>query len=103
MDRASFYLLLAVAGALIPYACFAVWFAEAGIGLSFLHAAVANGVAAGFTVDVVISSLAFWVWLGADARARRAGPIWPFVVLNLIVGLSCALPAWLWRRERAVQ
>ena len=101
MNRASLYLLLAVFGTLIPYACFALWFSERGIGLSFLHAAVGNGVAAGFTADLVISSLAFWLWLAADARERDAGPIWPFVLLNVTVGLSCALPAWLWRRERS--
>lgn len=103
MDRASLYLLLAVLGTLVPYACFVFWFQEAGIGLSFLHAAVDNGVAAGFTADLVISSVVFWLWLASDARERKAGPIWPFVLLNLTVGLSCALPAWLWRRERRAQ
>ncbi|MEE4298600.1 MAG: DUF2834 domain-containing protein [Pseudomonadales bacterium] len=101
MTRASLYLLLAVLGALVPWLCFGFWFVEAGIGLSFLRAALANGVAAGFTADVVISSLAFWLWIAADAREQRAGPIWPFVLLNLTVGLSCALPAWLLRRERS--
>lgn len=99
MDRATLYPTLAVLGTLVPYACFAAHLLDEGVGISFLLAAVNNGVAAGFTADVVISSLVFWVWLRADARERDAGPIWPYVLLNLIVGLSCALPVWLWRRE----
>jgi hypothetical protein len=53
--------------------------------------------------DVLISSLVFWVVITAR---RPAGPTpWPFIVLNCSIGLSCALPAYLYvcaRRESAV-
>jgi hypothetical protein len=94
------YLVLAVVGAAIPYLLFAQHVESGGLGLlPFMAAAVANPVAAGFTADLVISSLVFWICMftaGSDAPRP-----WPFIVLNCLVGLSCALPAYLYWRSRA--
>lgn len=92
------YLLLAVAGTVVPYLFFVPWFAEHGFGLGgFLGAAVANGVAAGLTADLLISSAVFWLLMSANGDGRRAVG---FVAANVLVGLSCALPAYLYLRER---
>ena len=101
MPANSIYLLLAVVGAVIPYAFFLDYFASEGIGAGFVAALFANGAAGGFTADLLISSVAFWLWMAADTRDRGTGRIWPFVALNLTIGLSCALPAYLWQRGRA--
>ncbi len=88
------YLLLAIAGAVVPYLFFAGFFAESGLNpVGFVAAGFVNGAAGGFTADVLISSAVFWVYL----FSRRTGPSpWLFVVLNLAIGLSCALPAYLY-------
>jgi len=88
------YLLLAVIGAVLPMAFFVQHFSAAGLAPgSFLAAAFANPAAAGLSADLIVSSVVFWVWL----FARRQGPSpWPFVALNLLVGLSLALPLYLW-------
>ena len=93
--------LLAVVGTIGPYVFFTPWFAEMGLSpAAFVMGGFANGVAGGFTVDVIVSSIAFWVWLGAE-RAPRA---WLYMLLNLTIGLSCALPLYLYFREaRAAQ
>lgn len=92
------YLILAIVGAVVPYLFFLPWFAEHGIALGgFVSAAFGNQVAAGATSDLLISSAVFWVMMGADGEGRRAP--W-FVALNLLIGLSCALPAYLYVRER---
>lgn len=54
-------LLLAILGALVPYAFFVLFFADSGIaGTSFASALFVNGAAGGFTADLFISRLAFW-------------------------------------------
>lgn len=95
------YLLLAVVGALVPYGFFLNAFSEAGLDLlSFVASAVANPVASGFTADLLIASVVFWLFM-VNAWRRGRGPTPAlFLVLNLLVGLSCALPAYLHARAR---
>lgn len=89
----NLYLVLAVAGAVVPYLFFFQFFGSVGLDLpAFVGALFANGAAAGFTADLLITSLVFWIYL----FSRREGPSpWPFIALNLLIGLSCALPAYL--------
>jgi len=93
----TLYLLAAVAGAVVPYVFFTGFFASHGLDLpAFLRALFANGAAGGFSADLLISSLVFWLFM-----AGRSGPAaWPFVLVNLTIGLSCALPAYLYVCER---
>lgn len=88
------YLALAVLGTVVPYVFFMQFFAAHGIDLpAFVAALVANPAASGFTADIVISSAVFWVWM----FSHRDGPNpWPFIAANLLVGLSLALPLYLW-------
>ena len=90
----NLYLVLAVAGAVVPYLFFFQFFGSVGLDLpAFIGALFANGAAAGFTADLLITSLVFWVYL----FSRKEGPSpWPFIALNLLIGLSCALPAYLY-------
>lgn len=87
------YLLLAIVGAIVPYVFFTQYFARTGYGLGdFVAAGFANGAAGGFTADVLISSVVFWTWL----VSRRAPRVWLYVLVNLGIGLSCALPLYLY-------
>ena len=91
------YLFLAIVGTVVPYVFFIAHFRAQGMGAeTFARAMFANGVAGGLTADLTISSVVFWVWMAQD-RAQRA---WLFVILNLSIGLSCALPAYLYSRAR---
>ena len=103
MNLKTTYLVLAVTGAIVPYVFFLQYFGEAGFGLStFVTALFANGAAGGFSADVIISSLVFWLFL-FQQRSRGHGPNpTVFIVLNLLIGLSCALPAYLYTREKPV-
>ena len=92
------YLVLAIVGAVIPMVFFSIFFAESGFALpDFVSALFVNGAAGGFTADLLITSLVFWIYL----FSRTDGPKpWLFVVLNLTIGLSCALPAYLYATHR---
>jgi hypothetical protein len=92
------YLLLAIAGTLIPVLCFLEFFGSEGFSAyRFGQGIFANGAAAGFTADLFISSFAFWAYM----FSRPQGPKpWLFIVMNLGIGLSLALPAYLYVTER---
>ena len=60
----NLYLLLAVVGAVVPYLFFSAHLTTVGFGVvDFVRAGFVNGVAGGFTADVLISSVVFWIYL----------------------------------------
>ena len=92
------YLSLAIIGAIVPYLFFFDFFAAAGVDLgAFIAALFVNGAAGGFTADLLITSLAFWIFLWQ----KKVANLWIYILLNLTIGLSCALPAYLYMRARA--
>lgn len=95
------YLVLAIAGAVIPMLFFFNFFAASGLALStFVSALFVNGAAGGFVADLLITSLVFWIYM----FTREEGPKpWLFVLLNLTIGLSCALPGYLYANLRAAE
>ncbi len=94
------YLGAAIAGAIVPYVFFLEHFGLSGFSLSiFVSAVFANPAASGFTSDLLISSFVFWVFMFHRNRfAHGPNPV-GFIVLNLLIGLSCALPAYLYAQE----
>ncbi len=97
----TLYLVLAIVGAVLPYVFFVQHFSSEGVSLRrFVSGLFANGAAGGFTADLLITSVVFWIFM-FHQRSRDKGPR-PilFIGLNLLIGLSCALPAYLYARER---
>lgn len=94
------YLALTALGTALPLLFFTDWFATAGFDpLSFLGAAFANRAAGGLTTDLLVSSLAFWVYLAS----RKTPRLWLYVLLTLAIGLSCALPYYLYVQARTAE
>lgn len=91
------FLILAIAGAILPYIFFFQFFSAEGISLgSFASALFNNGAVGGFTVDLLFTSFVFWLYMFfRRSKADGPNPV-PFVILNLAIGLSCALPAYLY-------
>ena len=95
------YLVLAAAGALIPYFFFAQFFASGDSGLeAFISQLFSTLPAAGFSSDLLITSVAFWAWSFQEAKRLNMSRWWAYVALNLAIGLSCAFPLFLYMRER---
>ena len=94
----NLYLILAIVGAVVPYLFFINFFASEGVDLFlFIEGLFANGAAGGFSADLLISSFVFWLFM---FNKQNEGPKpWVFIALNLTIGLSCALPAYLWAAE----
>ena len=91
----ALYLALAIVGAVVPLMFFAQFVAAGGTLAGFVPALLVNGASAGFSADLIISSVVFWCFM--HSRRPEGPSLWPFVALNLCIGLSCALPAYLYR------
>jgi len=93
------YLILAILGAVVPYAILWDYVTTVGIAPGAVFAALfASPVSAAVTADVVLSSIVFWIYMFSRPAAPRP---WLFITLNLLVGLSCALPAYLYADARS--
>ncbi len=97
---ANIYLFAAIAGALIPYLFFVDFFLSEGFALpTFLLGVFANGAAGGFAADVLISSGVFWIYLFNKKEPR----LWVYILLNMTIGLSCALPYYLYVKSKEAE
>jgi hypothetical protein len=93
------YLVLAVIGAVVPYIFFAGFIRANGLDLPvFVRGLFASLPAAGFTADLLITSAIFWLMMFSEQKRGGPNPL-IFIALNLLAGLSCALPAYLYARE----
>ena len=98
----NFYLVMAILGTLIPWAFFANFFADAGIDIPlFISSLFSNGAAGGFSADVLISIVVFWVWAYTDAQKHQVRRWWLIFPAGFTVGLSLALPLYLYLRTEA--
>ncbi len=96
----NIYLMLALMGAVVPYVFFGQFMLENGSDLSeFVLQLFATAPASGFTEDLLITSAVFWIWSFRETRQHGMSHWWAYVVLNLLIGLSCALPLFLYFRQ----
>lgn len=100
MSLKNFYLAMAVVGTVIPWLFFGSFFALHGPDLSFfMQSLFVNGAAGGFSADVLITIVVFWVWSWQDANKKNVTRWWLIFPASFLVGLSLALPLYLYLRE----
>jgi hypothetical protein len=95
-----FYLITAILGLLLPYAFFVPFLAENGLNVPLIFQEMfANRIAGFFSTDVIVSSIVFWGFLLSEGRRFAMKNLWVYISLNLLVGVSLALPVFLYVRE----
>ena len=95
------YLVLCVLGTILPYSQFIPFLAERGLDIPrFVQDLFASRVSAFFGLDVIVSSLALWAFVFGEGKRQRMRHLWVYVLCNLVVGVSLALPLFLYIRER---
>jgi hypothetical protein len=98
------YLVLCVAGTLLPYSQFIPFLREHGLDLPLFFAQLfANRVSGFFGLDVIVSSLVLWVFVYVDGRRYRVKTLWAPILANLAVGVSLGLPLFLYLRETRLE
>lgn len=99
------YLLLAIVGSITP------WFwilQDPAVLLSptlLLQKAFENNVAAAVASDLLISATAFFCFVWIELKRLDVSRLWLLVYVGLTfgVGLCCALPFFLYRREQILE
>ena len=95
------YLLAAILGAVLPLSQFVQFLAANGFDMPlFFKQLFQNNVSAFFGMDVIVSSLVLWLLVFSEGRRRAMRNLWFYVACNLAVGVSLALPLFLFFRER---
>ena len=104
MNRKNTYLFLCILGAAIPYSQFIPWVMENGLQLGLLvRQLFANRISAFFGLDVLVSSVILLVFMRVEGRMLRVRFRWMPIVGLCAVGVSLALPLFLYLRERALE
>ena len=100
MSRKSVYLILALLGLVVPYWFLFEFLGTNGFDLALLvQQLFANNISTFFAVDLVISILVFWLYMIAEANKLNMKNWWLYILASLTVGLSFALPLFLYFRE----
>src|ERR1700682_791175 len=94
------YLILCVFGLLLPYSQLVPWVMAHDLDLSLLvRELFANRIGAFFGLDVVVSAVALCVFVRTEGRRMGMRGLWLPVVAVLAVGVSLALPLFLYLRQ----
>ena len=94
------YLIGAILGTIIPYSFFFQFLANNGLDISlFVKQMFGTPIAAFFVMDVLISALVLWAFVFSEGRRLGMKNLWVYVLSTLVVGVSLALPLFLYFRE----
>ena len=98
------YLLAAILGAILPLSQLIPFLQTHGLDLKLFFAYLfSNSVSGFFGMDVIVSSVVLWIFVFSEGGRLGMRRLWVYVVCNLAVGVSLALPLFLLFRERALE
>lgn len=105
MKPKAVYLVLSVVGALVPYWPFVPWVvAHHGIDLGlFTRELFVNRISAFFGLDVFMSAVALVVFMRVERSRVPIRHSWLPLLGLVTVGVSLALPLYLYLRELALE
>ena len=101
----SLYLLLTIAGSIAPW----VWLLQDPTALLtpalFFQRAFDNNITVALTSDLLISAIGFFCFAWIELKRLGSSRLWIFLYIGLTfgIGLSCALPFFLYRREQILE
>ncbi|HWX15019.1 MAG TPA: DUF2834 domain-containing protein [Chthoniobacterales bacterium] len=101
MKIRHWYLLFCVLGVALPYWQFVPWvIAHGGLDIpSFVRDLFANRVSGFFGMDVLVSAIVLFVFVGIEGRRVGIRFRWLPVFAVLLVGVSFGLPLFLYLRQ----
>jgi hypothetical protein len=101
MKIRHWYLLLCVLGVALPYWQFVPWvIAHGGLNMPlFVQDLFANHVSGFFAMDVLVSAVVLFVFVGIEGRRVGLSFRWLPIIAVLLVGVSLGLPLFLYLRQ----
>jgi Terpene cyclase DEP1 len=97
----TLYLLLAIAGTIVPW----FWLLQDSAALMspslFFQRSFANNIATAWASDLLISASVFFISISIELQRLGSSRWWVLLYVGLTfgIGLCCALPLFLYRRE----
>ena len=100
MSKSHLYLVLAVIGFVGPYYFFISFLTAHGLdGKAFVEQLFGTQISSFFAVDLLLSSVVFIRYLRQETTRYAMRGWWLYLIALLTVGLSFALPLFLYVRE----
>jgi phosphate/sulfate permease len=100
MSRKLVYLILAIIGFILPYYFLISFLMTHGLAARvFLNQLIGTPISTFFATDLLISCVVFMKFLKGEAERHAMKHQWVYWISLLTVGLSFALPLFLWARE----
>jgi hypothetical protein len=94
------YLILSIAGFVLPYSQFVPWVLANGLDTRlFVHELFSNRIGGFFGMDVIVSAFVLIPFIFAEGRRLDMKQLWAPVIGTLLVGVSFGLPLFLLMRE----
>ena len=104
MTKKNIFLILAILGFVAPYYFFLQLPAENGFNMALLIQQIsASRLLSGIAMDLMVSVIVFWTYMFLEVHKLQMKNLWLYVLATLAVGLSFALPLFLYFRERKLE
>ncbi len=104
MSRKNVYLLLCLLGIVVPYSQFLPWLFQNGLDSRlFLTSLGGNRISLFFVADVLVSAVILVVFIRQESERVRVRHGWIATLGLCLVGVSFALPMYLYLRERGLE
>lgn len=104
MKPKTLYLALCLLGFVLPYAEFFPWLLQHGLNLPlFIRELLSTRIGTFFAIDVLISAGALIAFTRVESRRIGIRNRWLILAAVLTVGVSLALPLFLYLREVELQ
>jgi hypothetical protein len=98
------YLMAFVLGTVLPLSQLVPFLTTYGFDVPLLFRQLfQTHASAFFGLDVIASSLVLWLFVFSEGRRLRMKRLWLYILCNLAVGVSSALPLFLFFRERRLE
>ncbi len=96
------YAAIAVAALIGTWSQNLAFFAQQGSAspVPFVRAAFANPAASSIGIDILLFSLAAFVWMGVEAHSLHIRGLWVYILLSFLIAVSVMFPLFLIARER---
>ena len=103
MNAKTAYLVLCVIGTALPVSQLIPFLRDHGLDLPLMVAQLfANPISSFFGLDVIVTSVVLWVFVAIEGHRAGVRHLWASIAASLLVGVSLALPLFLYLRERRV-
>src|SRR5580692_11493091 len=104
MKPKAIYLVLCFVGALLPYWQFLPWVVAHGLNLPlFVRELFVNRISAFFGMDVLVSAVVLITFMRVESTRIQIHRRWLPVLAVLLVGVSLALPLFLYLRKTRLE